>query len=40
MIHIYYFNDAFKRNWIRLNQVSEFKDKTTLLAENPKIMVS
>jgi hypothetical protein len=40
MLHIYYFNDAYKRNWLRLKQIFHFSGKNDILAGNPKLMVS
>lgn len=40
MLHISYCNDGFKRNWIKVNQISTFFGKNTILNENPKLMVS
>ncbi|XP_025416431.1 uncharacterized protein LOC112687747 isoform X2 [Sipha flava] len=38
MLHIYYFNDAYKRNWLRLKQIFHFSGKNDILAGNPKLM--
>lgn len=40
MLHVYYCNDMYKRNWIKLNQVYKFSGKTKILQEYPKIPVS
>lgn len=40
MLHIYYCNDAYKRNWIRVNQIFEFCSKLKILTEFPKLLVS
>jgi len=40
MLHIYYCNDAYKRNWIKMKQISKFSGKEEILAEIPKILVS
>ncbi|VVC32689.1 Class II aldolase/adducin N-terminal,Methylthioribulose-1-phosphate dehydratase,PWWP [Cinara cedri] len=37
MLHIYYCNDAYKRNWIRINQIFEFVGKDSMLREFPKL---
>ncbi|XP_025198464.1 probable methylthioribulose-1-phosphate dehydratase isoform X2 [Melanaphis sacchari] len=38
MLHIYYCNDAYKRNWIKVKQISKFSGKEEILAEIPKIL--
>lgn len=38
MMHVYYFNDTYKRNWIKVNHISEFLGKKKLLEEYPKIV--
>jgi len=38
MLHIYYCNDAYKRNWIKMKQISKFSGKEEILAENPKLI--
>ncbi|XP_060838768.1 uncharacterized protein LOC132920408 isoform X4 [Rhopalosiphum padi] len=38
MLHIYYCNDAYKRNWIKMKQISKFSGKEEILAEIPKIL--
>lgn len=40
MLHIYYCNDAYKRNWIKMKQISKFTGKEEILTEIPKITVS
>lgn len=40
MLHIYYCNDAYKRNWIKLKQITKFSGKEEILNEIPKINVS
>lgn len=40
LLHIAYCNDGFKRNWIKVNQISNFFGRNRILIENPKIMVS
>lgn len=40
MLHVYYCNDMFKRNWIKLNQIYEFSGRKGLLEEFPKLSVS
>lgn len=40
MVHIYYCNDAYRRNWLRLTQILKFSGKNNLLVENPKLMAS
>ncbi|KAL4148434.1 hypothetical protein QTP88_002677 [Uroleucon formosanum] len=37
MLHIYYCNDAYKRNWIKMKQISKFSGKEEILTEIPKI---
>ncbi|XP_022180883.1 probable methylthioribulose-1-phosphate dehydratase isoform X2 [Myzus persicae] len=37
MLHIYYCNDAYKRNWIKMKQISKFTGKEEILTEIPKI---
>lgn len=40
MLHIYYCNDAYKRNWIKMKQIFEFSTKNKILMEFPKTSVS
>jgi len=40
MLHIYYCNDAHRRNWIKLKQIIKFSSKEEIVAENPKLLVS
>jgi len=40
MLHIYYCNDAHRRNWIKIKQIIKFSSKEEILAENPKLLVS
>lgn len=40
MIHIYYCNDGFKRNWIKIKQIENFSTKENIIQKNPKIIVS
>lgn len=39
-MHVFYFNDTYKRNWIKITQIYEFLGKNILLNEFPKITVS
>lgn len=40
MFHIHYCNDAYKRNWIKVNQLTEFVNKSSIYNEFPKLLVS
>jgi len=40
MLHIYYCNDSYRRNWIKTKQIIKFSSKEIILAENPKLLVS
>lgn len=40
MMHVFYFNDTYKRNWIKINHIFQFFGKEKLLDEFPKITVS
>ncbi|KAF0758213.1 methylthioribulose-1-phosphate dehydratase isoform X1 [Aphis craccivora] len=38
MLHIYYCNDSYRRNWIKTKQIIKFSSKEIILAENPKLL--
>ncbi|KAE9523457.1 hypothetical protein AGLY_016009 [Aphis glycines] len=37
MLHIYYCNDAHRRNWIKIKQIIKFSSKNEILAGNQKL---